>query len=195
MTVASAWLIYGFLAFGLRTLVQLVTTGKSGWVSPRRMTQPLERVAWWTILIALTAAFASAFLPPTAAAAWLPLLGGPLYTSGLVITVAAQLAMGRSWRVGQDSEERTKLVSRGLFGLVRNPIYTGMLLAVLGLTLLNCNGLAVAAYALLVLGLELQVRRVEEPFLARIHGAAYQRYAAQVGRFLPGIGRGLRRAA
>jgi protein-S-isoprenylcysteine O-methyltransferase Ste14 len=40
-------------------------------------------------------------------------------------------------------------------------------------------------YVLLV---SLQVR-LEEDHLLRLHGGAYQRYAARVGRFLPGVGR------
>jgi protein-S-isoprenylcysteine O-methyltransferase Ste14 len=30
---------------------------------------------------------------------------------------------------------------------------------------------------------------VEEPYLARIHGAAYMQYAAMMGRFVPIVGR------
>ena len=41
----------------------------------------------------------------------------------------------------------------------------------------------------IALGLELQVRAVEEPYLLRTHGDAYRAYAARVGRFLPGVGR------
>jgi protein-S-isoprenylcysteine O-methyltransferase Ste14 len=37
--------------------------------------------------------------------------------------------------------------------------------------------------------MEIQVRFVEEPYLERVHGDAYRRYAARTGRFLPGIGR------
>ena len=32
-------------------------------------------------------------------------------------------------------------------------------------------------------------RLVEEPYLHRVHGTAYDRYAARTGRFLPWIGR------
>jgi protein-S-isoprenylcysteine O-methyltransferase Ste14 len=35
------------------------------------------------------------------------------------------------------------------------------------------------------------VRQVEEPYLVRTHGEAYRSWAAGVGRFLPGIGRGV----
>jgi protein-S-isoprenylcysteine O-methyltransferase Ste14 len=34
-----------------------------------------------------------------------------------------------------------------------------------------------------------QVRLVEEPYLRRVHGCAYETYAARTGRFLPRIGR------
>ena len=42
---------------------------------------------------------------------------------------------------------------------------------------------------MIALGLELQVRSVEEPYLLRTHGDAYRAYASRVGRFVPGIGR------
>ena len=48
---------------------------------------------------------------------------------------------------------------------------------------------AAAAALLLVVGIQLQVRLVEEPYLSRVHGVRYQAYAARAGRFLPGLGR------
>jgi hypothetical protein len=49
--------------------------------------------------------------------------------------------------------------------------------------------LGVAQLAALFVGLQIQVRGVEEPCLRRIHGIAYAQYATGVGRFVPGIGR------
>lgn len=46
--------------------------------------------------------------------------------------LAAQQAMGRSWRIGVDTDERTELVTEGVFGLVRNPVFTAMIVAVGG---------------------------------------------------------------
>lgn len=85
--------------------------------------------------------------------------------------------------------ERTELVTAGPFGLVRNPIFSGMLPTSLGLALLVPNAVAGAAFVGLVVALELQTRVVEEPYLLRVHGSTYAGYAARVGRFLPGIGR------
>lgn len=108
---------------------------------------------------------------------------------GMLGTFATQQAMGASWRMGVDEAERTELVTDGVFGLVRNPIYTTMFPAMAGLLLLVPNASAVAALAALSIGLELQVRFGEEPYLLRTHGDAYRAYAARVGRFVPGIGR------
>jgi protein-S-isoprenylcysteine O-methyltransferase Ste14 len=97
--------------------------------------------------------------------------------------------MGASWRVGVDPEERTALVVRGPFRLVRNPIFTTMTLTAVGFTLLVPSWLAIASLVALLASLELQVRAVEEPYLRRTHGAAYEDYCAEVGRFVPLFGR------
>jgi protein-S-isoprenylcysteine O-methyltransferase Ste14 len=115
-------------------------------------------------------------------------VGIALATSGIVLTFCAQLAMGDSWRVGVDPEERTALVTGGPFKLVRNPIYSTVIPTVLGLALMVPNALSIAGLAVLVTALELQVRRVEEPHLLRSYGDAYAEYAARVGRFVPGLG-------
>jgi protein-S-isoprenylcysteine O-methyltransferase Ste14 len=40
-----------------------------------------------------------------------------------------------------------------------------------------------------VAALELQTRLVEEPYLAAVQGERYAAYAAEVGRFVPSVGR------
>jgi protein-S-isoprenylcysteine O-methyltransferase Ste14 len=125
------------------------------------------------------------------------LLASPaLHATGAALTLAgtagalfAQLAMGNSWRVGVDEGETTELVTAGLFAWVRNPIFSFIGLSLAGLVLLVPNTLALLAGVLTVLGIETQVRAVEEPYLRRTHGEAYARYAARVGRFVPGLGR------
>ena len=72
---------------------------------------------------------------------------------------------------------------------MRNPIFSGAALTAAGLALVVPNVLSLAMLVLFVAGLEIQVRLVEEPYLLRVHGEAYRRYAARTGRFLPGVGR------
>jgi protein-S-isoprenylcysteine O-methyltransferase Ste14 len=112
-----------------------------------------------------------------------------LALAGIALTLAAQTAMGASWRVGVDAGERTALVTGGLFAHVRNPVFTAMTVTAAGLTPMVPNAVAVLALAGLAAAIELQVRVVEEPYLTRVHGTAYASYAARTGRFLPGVGR------
>src|SRR5579872_1817748 len=60
-----------------------------------------------------------------------PLLGWSLIGAGLILIVLAQRQMGLSWRIGIDSR-RTSLITEGVFAVVRNPIFSGMLLALAG---------------------------------------------------------------
>ncbi|MDO3703981.1 isoprenylcysteine carboxylmethyltransferase family protein [Micromonospora sp. C28SCA-DRY-2] len=184
------------LAFGWRTVTQWRRTGDTGLRLDAGRPGTLR---WWAKLL-FVAALVLGFGGPVAALAGLPPLPGvdhrPLHLVGLVVTVigivatlAAQLAMGTSWRIGVDPTERTELVTHGAFALARNPIFTAMAATTLGLTLLVPNAVSVAAWLVLVLALQLQVRAVEEPYLLATHGEAYRRYAAGVGRFLPGLGR------
>ena len=40
--------------------------------------------------------------------------------------------MGKSWRIGIDTENKTDLVEKGLFTVSRNPIFFGMRMALFG---------------------------------------------------------------
>ena len=122
-------------------------------------------------------------------AGWGVWLGLAISAIGFGLAVIAQTAMGASWRIGVDESERTSLVIEGVFALVRNPIFTAMVIAQVGTALMAPTWLSLVGAALLVAGVELQVRLVEEPYLHRVHGTAYARYAARTGRFLPRVGR------
>jgi hypothetical protein len=76
---------------------------------------------------------------------WLRAAGVVLTVVGLLATSAAQLGMGASWRTTADTGERPDLVTTGLFGVVRNPIYSMVTLMVAGLALTVPSLIAVAA--------------------------------------------------
>lgn len=191
------YVLYLALAFGLRTLIQLRRTGSSGfhglggrpgsaeWIAGVGFTLALLLGAAAPVLALLDLVEPIGALDTTAA----HVAGTILAVAGIGLTFYAQVAMGTSWRIGVDHEERTQLVTTGPFALVRNPIFAAMLPTALGLTLLVPSWVAIAGLAGLVVALELQVRVVEEPYLLAVHGDAYSDYAADVGRFFPSVGR------
>lgn len=185
------------MAFGVRTWLQLRQTGSSGF---RGISGRPTSLAWWAGVLFPAAALLMLCAPVLvltgASSVWPSLVhpviataGLTLAVAGLVVVLIAQTAMGSSWRIGVDESERTQLVTDGPFRLVRNPIFTGMAMVTLGVTLMVPTFIAAVAVITLVASVEIQVRLVEEPYLLRVHGDTYARYAATTGRFLPMLGR------
>lgn len=191
--------VYLSLAFGLRSLLQWRKTGSTGFKGLGGRPGSAEWFAGILFAVALAMGVAAPVLAladvmePIGAldGAVAHAAGAVLAVVGIALTLYAQIAMGTSWRIGVDRDERTDLVVDGPFALVRNPIFSAMIPTALGLALLVPSVLALAGLAALVVALELQVRVVEEPYLQAVHGEAYERYASEVGRFVPGLGCGL----
>jgi protein-S-isoprenylcysteine O-methyltransferase Ste14 len=194
-----ALVLYGvtlILTFGVRIALQVRHTGSTGVHGLPAGASPVEWLAGGLFIAGLVMGAAAPLLALLDVLEPIPAFNGAvghtigivLAAAGIVLTFMAQLAMGDEWRIGVDPQERTRLVTDGPFGLVRNPIYSAMFPTVLGLVLMVPSVIAVAAVLALAIGLELQVRRVEEPYLLRTHGDEYAGYAARVGRFLPGVG-------
>jgi protein-S-isoprenylcysteine O-methyltransferase Ste14 len=195
---ASALVLYGVwfvLAFGVRTVIQVRRTGDTGFEGLGGRPGSLEWFAGILFTVALVVGVAApvgdlAGLEPIGAldATWVAWTGAATASAGVVATLGAQLSMGDSWRIGVDKNERTGLVTGGAFELVRNPIFSAMLLTALGLALMVPNVLALVGLAALVVALEMQVRGVEEPYLNAVHGEIYAAYRRRVGRFVPRVG-------
>ena len=188
--------VFGLLGFAWRAWLQHRRTGSTGFRGISGRIGSAEWVAGLGFVIALVVAVVgpvlqlSAVITPLSVlhAEWIQVAGIALAVLGIVLTVWAQLDMGESWRVGVDASEMTALVQTRVFGWVRNPIYTAMLIFDFGIALVTPNFVMIAGLLLAITALELQVRGVEEPYLLGKHGAAYRGYTASVGRFIPGVG-------
>ncbi|MFE6910817.1 methyltransferase family protein [Streptomyces erythrochromogenes] len=201
-TALALFAVWALTAFGVRAAVQRRRTGDAGF---RGISGRPGSATWWAGVLFVLALLGGA-AAPAAALAGMPALPGTgdgtalrwtglaAALAGMAATLVAQNGMGASWRVGVDAAERTQLVTSGLFAYVRNPVFTTMTVTAAGLALMVPNALAALAWLVLVLAVELQVRVVEEPYLARVHGPAYAGYTARAGRFVPGVGRHARAA-
>jgi protein-S-isoprenylcysteine O-methyltransferase Ste14 len=108
--------------------------------------------------------------------------------AGFAATEWAVTAMAETWRVSVDTSERVRLVTTGPFALVRNPVYVGLIVTMLGVTLMVVSLAAILGWIALIVGFEFQVRLLEEPYLRGLHGTDFDEYAGRVGRFVPGLG-------
>ena len=105
--------------------------------------------------------------------------------AGILLTCIAQQQMGAEWRMGVDPSEKTRLITHGLYAHIRNPIYSGIMLFGLGMFPLLPHWITAVLLVIGYLSIELHVRRVEEPYLRKLHGQAYGDYQQTAGRYLP----------
>lgn len=184
----ASWIVYVAIAFVLRTALQLRRTGSSGFVGLRPGAGLLERGAGAAMVLAFAAPPVGAFVGTPLLPPWSVAPGLALVALGTIGTFVAQLGMRDAWRIGVDPQAQTELVTTGMFRWVRNPIFTMMIVASLGLGLVCATPILLAAPLLLTVALQLQVRIVEEPWLRARHGARYLAWARRTGRFVPGLG-------
>jgi protein-S-isoprenylcysteine O-methyltransferase Ste14 len=114
----------------------------------------------------------------------LRLAGTIIYTAGLLTAIAARFQLGDNWaniETGQILESQ-QVVARGIYGLIRHPIYTGDLLLLLGLELALNSWLVLGVFVLAPVVLLKAVK--EEKMLVR-ELAGYEAYCARTKRFIP----------
>jgi protein-S-isoprenylcysteine O-methyltransferase Ste14 len=189
-TALTLDLVFLFAGFGGRTLLQWRRTRDTGWRlgRPHGRAELVARALLVGSAALLGVAVALAFAGPPPGATAVAIAGVVVSASAIVLVVAAQLHMGASWRIGLDPGERTELVRSGLYRSIRNPIYTGMVAFAVGQALMLPGAWTAAALVAMVVGVEVQVRAVEEPYLRSVHGRAFAQWATVTGRFVPRLG-------
>jgi protein-S-isoprenylcysteine O-methyltransferase Ste14 len=111
---------------------------------------------------------------------WAGLVLSAAATMGLIFTL---ISFGDSFRVGIDEEKADRLVTTGMFGLSRNPIYVCFDAFFMGLFLVHRNIVILVGFIAFALLIHRQILR-EEKFLYSHYGAEYEEYCRNVRRYL-----------
>jgi protein-S-isoprenylcysteine O-methyltransferase Ste14 len=110
-------------------------------------------------------------------------VGVVLLAAGLAFAVWARVYLGRNWGMPMTERVEGELITTGPYRFVRNPIYTGILLGVLG-TVLTTNVLGLIAVAVLIAYFAYSAQ-VEERNLAAEFPSTYPAYRARTKMFIP----------
>lgn len=106
-----------------------------------------------------------------------------LFVSGLGLAVWARIYLGRNWGMPMTQKDEPELVQSGPYRFVRHPIYSGLLLALLG------TALATNVYWLIALGVMgiyfVYSATVEERLLTTSFPAEYPGYRAKTKMLIP----------
>lgn len=122
-------------------------------------------------------------------------LSSPAHLLGLMIVALGVALLGACiWefaRRGRGTlspvDPPKELVVQGLYRYLRNPMYVGVSLIILGEALLARSTALVIYWAFFFTMANLFIRFYEEPTLRAQFGESYDRYTRQVGRWLPRI--------
>ncbi|MGJ7509446.1 methyltransferase family protein [Variovorax sp. GT1P44] len=120
-------------------------------------------------------------LPRTAWAFW---IGAAVTLLGLLFSVWARVYLGRNWSGTVTLKQGHELITGGPYGIVRHPIYTGLLLGVVGSAFARGDLAGAVAVALAVWALWRKLR-IEERWMREQFGEAYVAYSRRVAALVP----------
>ena len=117
-------------------------------------------------------------------APWVQGLGIGITAAGLLVAVWARLYLAGNWSGTVTVKVGHELVRSGPYRWVRHPIYSGILLAVLGTALERGQLRGAIALVLIYAGFLLKIRK-EEQFMNDAFGARYDEYRRTTGILIP----------
>ncbi len=128
-------------------------------------------------------ALSNRFLP---SAPWIAWLGVALTVVGLLFAIWARVHIGKYWSATVALKAEHKLIRSGPYSRIRHPIYTGILLALAGTSVMVGRYAALLGLAIILLSFWLKARK-EEWLLAGEFGEAFEHHRRSTGFFLPKI--------
>jgi len=112
-------------------------------------------------------------------------LGVSIQAIGLAFSVWARRALGKNWSARVTIGAKQELIVAGPYRIVRHPIYSGLLFALMGTAVIAGNLNALAGFLLILVSVLIKLGR-EESALRQHFGEAYADYARRVPALVPG---------
>jgi protein-S-isoprenylcysteine O-methyltransferase Ste14 len=117
-------------------------------------------------------------------ATWTYWVAAALVFVGLLVAAWARIHLAGNWSGTVTLKQDHSLTRTGPYRFVRHPIYTGLLIAILGSAIATGEWRGLVAFALITLSF-LRKIAIEERFLTTQFGDAYVRYRAEVPALVP----------
>lgn len=111
------------------------------------------------------------------------IIGIGLLILNLAIAGASLINIKDSWRVGVIEDQKTELITTGIYQFTRNPYFVSYLIMLIAYTIILQNWILLI---LSIFGFFVIARMIkkEEKYLYSIHGDVYLQYKTRVPRYL-----------
>ncbi len=113
-------------------------------------------------------------------------IGVVLFTAGGALRIWPVFVLGRRFSGLVAIQPGHRLVTTGIYGIIRHPSYLGLLVGSLGWALAFRSGAGVLLAACMLLPLLARIH-AEERLLRSHFGAQYDAYCARTSRLIPGV--------
>lgn len=117
--------------------------------------------------------------------AWAGWLGVWIIVGALFVFWRAHADLGLNWSPSLEIREKHELITRGVYGIIRHPMYASQWLWVIAQPLLLQNWIAGFVNLLVFIPFYFLRVRAEEQLMIDSFGSQYQAYRQRVGSILP----------
>jgi protein-S-isoprenylcysteine O-methyltransferase Ste14 len=125
------------------------------------------------------------FLPSSEWLVW-GAIGAALNVIGLLFACWARVYLGRNWSGTVTLKENHELIMTGPYGIVRHPIYTGLLTAFIGVAIARAEWRSILGVVIISWAFWRKLR-IEERWMREQFGDAYETYSRRVSALVPFI--------
>ncbi len=106
-----------------------------------------------------------------------------LVSMGFIMGILSLITMKNSWRVGIQYDQKTTLITTGIYRISRNPYFLSYNILILGFIMIFPSIILAVLYLILIVTFHLMILE-EEKYLESVHGNTYLRYKEKVNRYL-----------
>jgi protein-S-isoprenylcysteine O-methyltransferase Ste14 len=183
MTIYLAAIGVIWLIFSLVWLVGALT-------AKRTMRRSWFGDIWWrvgiigSVIVLFNLLQGSRYLTGALPIPALNVLGVVCTAAGVALAVWARVYLGRDWGMPLTVKENPELMTSGPYATIRNPIYTGVSLALLGSALVDWWWAVVLVWSAAYF---MYASRREEQLMLKEFPDTYSPYKARTWRFIPFI--------
>lgn len=136
---------------------------------------------FWKVFSSSSNWFTARIIPATP---FWALLGAGLAAAGVFFCIWARVILGRNWSGTVTIKQNHELILRGPYAFVRHPIYTGLLVGMLGTAIVF--GYVRCFIGVLLFGFGLWFKsQIEERFMVQQFGDQYIHYKQRVRALVP----------
>jgi protein-S-isoprenylcysteine O-methyltransferase Ste14 len=180
LIVFASWILFGIYWFVSAFSAKKTEKREP---SPERLGHMLLMAAGYVLLFQGNRSWGvlnHRFLPD---ALWIAWLGSAITLVGVLFAIWARWNLGKNWSAAVTIKQGHQNIRTGPYKYIRHPIYTGMLIGVIGTALAIGEYRGLLAFAIILFGFFRKARK-EEAFLAANFGEPFQEHKQCTGFFL-----------